>query len=143
MIRERKIKKYTEHFDEGNLFKKIIAFSGKAGTNMLFYALILYFLMIKKDIPIRTRLIFVAALGYFILPTDLISDFIPGLGFTDDLTFITYALTQGTDHITPEIKAMAKSKLRSLLNKGTKKVDNQQDIQEDEVSNDGIVWNEE
>lgn len=140
---ERKIDKYTKYFSEGNLFEKIIAFSGKAGTNMLFYVLVLYFLMINKDIPMRTRMVFMAALGYFILPTDLISDFLPGLGFTDDLTFITYAITQGTDHITPEIKAKAKLKLQSLFKKQTTTKNEQEDILDDEGWNDGIVWSEE
>ena len=127
---EDKVEKYHKYFNKEMLFNKIIAFSGKAGTNILFYALILYFLMTDTDIPMRTRLIFLAALGYFILPTDLISDFLPGLGFTDDLSFMIYAMTQGTDHITPELKSKAKSKLANLVGNKNKK-----DIVEGEKEN--------
>lgn len=136
---EKKIAQYSKYFEKGSLFKKIIDFSGKAGTSILFYALLLYFLIIDKKIPLRTRLIFMAALGYFILPTDMISDFLPIIGFTDDLAFLTYALTQGTDHITPEVKSKAKKKLNSLLKK---EITEEDDI-EDNSWSDGVVWSEE
>jgi uncharacterized membrane protein YkvA (DUF1232 family) len=130
MKAEEKPEKYSRYFDKDSLFNKIVNFSGKAGTNILFYALILYFLVTNTDIPMRTRLIFLAALGYFILPTDLISDFLPGLGFTDDLSFMIYAMTQGTDHITPELKSKARSKLANLVGNKNKK-----DIVTEEDSN--------
>lgn len=34
--------------------------------------------------PTASKGLMLAALAYFVLPTDLIPDFIPGLGFTDD-----------------------------------------------------------
>lgn len=119
MKTEGQINKYSNYFSEQKLFQKIVDYSAKAGKNLLFYAIILYFLVTDRNIPIRTRLIFMAALGYFILPTDLISDFLPGIGFTDDFTFITYAISQGTDNITDEIKLKAKEKLNHLLNNNT------------------------
>ena len=36
------------------------------------------------ETPIRTKGIMLAALAYFVLPTDFLPDIIPGLGFTDD-----------------------------------------------------------
>ncbi len=140
MASKTKLSQYSKYFDEGSFFNKIISFSGKAGTNILFYALILYFLVTDSNIPWRTRLLFTAALGYFIFPADLISDFLPGLGFTDDLAFITYAITQGTDHITPEIKLRAKEKMNSLI--GKKKTP-KQEVKEDDSWSDGVVWTEE
>ena len=140
MYSKNKLIQFANYFNEGSLFEKILAIGRKAGTNLIFYALILYFLVTDKDIPMRTRLVFFAALGYFIFPFDLISDFLPGLGFSDDLTFMTYAITQGTDHITPEIKLRAKEKLNSLLGK---KETPKQDVKEDNSWNDGVVWSEE
>ena len=58
-----------------------------------------------------------AALGYFILPMDLISDLIPGLGFTDDLTFILYAVGTGSEYITAEIKEKAKARINNIFNR--------------------------
>ncbi|PLX13291.1 MAG: hypothetical protein C0598_03980 [Marinilabiliales bacterium] len=107
--------KYTRFFSEQKFLKKLQHYAGKLGTNLLFYAIILYYLISDRNIPLKTRLIFMAALGYFILPMDLISDLIPGLGFTDDLTFIMYAISTGNDHITDDIKQKAKNKLRTLF----------------------------
>ena len=140
MYSKNKLIQFANYFNEGSLFEKILAIGRKAGTNLIFYALILYFLVTDKDIPMRTRLVFFAALGYFIFPFDLISDFLPGLGFSDDLTFMTYAITQGTDHITPEIKLRAKEKMKSLL--GNKEVINQQETEDDNSFSDGVVWSE-
>ena len=109
------LKKYSKYFTESAFQKKFAKLSGKIGGKLLFYLIVLYELMRDKNIPLRNRLIFIAALGYFILPTDLISDFLPGLGFTDDLAFITYAMTSATDYITPEVREKAKMKVDQLL----------------------------
>ena len=52
------------------------------------------------------------ALGYFILPLDILPDFIPLAGFTDDLTAVIWALHTVWKNITPEIKAQAAAKTR-------------------------------
>lgn len=117
---ESQIKKYKKYFNDTAFQKKLRRLSGKLGSNMLFYLIILYELMRDKNIPTKTRLIFVAALGYFILPTDLVADFLPGLGFTDDLAFITYAIGSATDYITPEMRTKAKEKVDQILNRKTK-----------------------
>lgn len=139
MISEEKIKQYSKYFDKNSLFKKIIAYSEKAGTQILLYALILFYLISEKEIPLRIKLILMAALGYFILPADLISDLLPVLGFSDDLAFITYALTQGSDYITPEIQQKAKEKLDNIFKKASPPADKT----EDNSWSDGVVWSEE
>ena len=51
------------------------------------------------------------ALGYFILPIDLIPDFIPIAGYTDDLAALLWAFYAVAKNVTPEIEAQAKRKL--------------------------------
>jgi len=48
-----------------------------------------YYCSIDPSTPGRVRAILLAALAYFILPMDLIPDFIIGLGFSDDATVLT------------------------------------------------------
>ena len=52
------------------------------------------------------------ALGYFILPLDIIPDVILGLGFTDDLAALAWALFTLKKYITPEIERKARERLR-------------------------------
>jgi uncharacterized membrane protein YkvA (DUF1232 family) len=104
---EKKLIKYSKYFNERRLFKKLKSISGRLSIQLLYYILILFYLVSDKSVPYKTRIIFIAALGYLILPTDIVSDFIPGLGFTDDAAFIAYAISNASNYITPEIKEKA------------------------------------
>ncbi len=43
-----------------------------------------------------------AALAYFVMPFDVIPDFVAGLGFTDDAAVMAMAIGLVARHITPE-----------------------------------------
>ncbi len=70
-----------------------------------------YYAAIDKDTPTKTKAILFGALAYFIVPTDLIPDFIAGLGFTDDAGVLMFALSQVRDAIQPKHKDRAKAAL--------------------------------
>ena len=55
------------------------------------------------------------ALGYFILPLDLIADVIPVFGFTDDIAPLTLAYKALQVSVTPEIDAKAQAKVDELF----------------------------
>ena len=67
-----------------------------------------YYCAMDRDTPLRAKGILLAALGYFVLPVDLIPDFIFGLGFTDDIAVLTAAITAVSAHITPAHRKAAK-----------------------------------
>ena len=56
-----------------------------------------------------------SALGYFILPIDVIPDVTPVVGFSDDLAAIAMALALAQVYITPEIEAQAKERIMSIF----------------------------
>ncbi len=62
--------------------------------------------------PIKAKTIIIGALGYFILPLDLIPDVAVGVGYTDDLGALGVALFQVAMYIDEDIKSKAKGKLR-------------------------------
>ncbi len=107
---DKQLSTYRKNYDSDRLIEKLKRNALRLGAEVVIQILSLYYLVVENHAPLKIRLLVMAALGYFILPTDLISDFIPALGFTDDLAFLTYASTQATKYITPEIKQKAQMK---------------------------------
>ncbi|MCF6331818.1 MAG: DUF1232 domain-containing protein [Draconibacterium sp.] len=102
---------YSKYFSEKSLWEKLKKFSKAAGTKVVYAVLLLFYTMKDKSVSVKSKLIIVAALGYFILPTDAIIDLTPVIGYSDDFGVLLFALTQIASNITPEIKEKARSKL--------------------------------
>jgi uncharacterized membrane protein YkvA (DUF1232 family) len=45
-----------------------------------------------RDVPLRSLVLIVAGILYFVAPLDLIPDFLLGFGFVDDVTVLTYVI---------------------------------------------------
>ncbi len=116
-MKKSDILKYRKYYDENRLSEKIFSVIGKVGSGALYYVFLLLLLVSDKKIPTKVRLVFMAALGYFILPSDIIADILPGLGFTDDIAFLTYAVNSASRYITPELKEKAREKMNRVINK--------------------------
>ena len=109
--------KLVQYYNEKDLFRKIKKISGKLGADILYHVLVLYLLLSDKKVPYRKRLIIIAALGYFILPTDFVADFIPVIGFTDDISFLVFAVASVNEHISDEISNKARKAVEKLTGK--------------------------
>jgi uncharacterized membrane protein YkvA (DUF1232 family) len=103
--------KYSKHYSEDSLWKKIRQFSRSAGVTVVYAVLLLFYVMKDKHVSFKTKLSIAAALGYFIFPADAIFDLTPMIGYSDDLGVLLFALTQVSSGITPEIRAKARQKL--------------------------------
>lgn len=73
-----------------------------------------YYAALDPATPRWTKLLLLAALAYFIAPTDAIPDILLGLGFTDDATVFWAAWKMVQDKITPVHRQKAKSAIASL-----------------------------
>ena len=93
--------------DEGVL-KKILLREGRAIAQP---ALEGFELIMDNSTPPQVRISIIGALTYLIVPVDLIPDFIPASGFSDDLVALTAVISLWQHHITPEMKFRAKCKL--------------------------------
>ncbi len=67
--------------------------------------------------PARIKGILFAALGYFIVPTDMIPDFIAGFGFADDASVLTAAMTAISAYMRPRHYAKAQKALLKIPKK--------------------------
>lgn len=103
--------KYQKNYSDNQFWEKIRRVAGKAGVKILYAALILYYALRNPGTPAGDRAKILGALGYFILPIDLMPDFIPMAGYTDDLAALMWALYSVSKHITPEVKIQAREKL--------------------------------
>jgi len=83
----------------------------RAGRTVARPALECLELLLDGGTPPQVRVTVLAALTYLLLPLDLIPDFIPAAGFTDDLVALTALLGLCQRHITPAIRHRAQSKL--------------------------------
>ncbi len=73
-----------------------------------------YYCALDPKTPFHVRATLLAALAYFVLPFDVVPDFILGLGFTDDVTVLTATLLQLRSHLTEEHREKAQEVLKSL-----------------------------
>lgn len=106
---------YERHYDNDGFWKKLRRVAAQAGAKVIYPALQLYFVLQSKEVPLKVKTLIVGALGYLILPADLVPDFIPLLGFTDDLSALLLVLRAVNEHLTPEINRQANERAEKLL----------------------------
>ncbi len=61
-----------------------------------------YYCAMDPATPTRVRAILLAALGYFILPFDMVPDFLAVVGFGDDVTILAAAIAMVRAHMTAQ-----------------------------------------
>jgi uncharacterized membrane protein YkvA (DUF1232 family) len=98
----------TDSVVDQNLLSRLLR---RAGRTVARPALECFEMLVDGATPHQARLTVLAALTYLVLPTDLIPDFIPAVGFGDDMVAITALLGLCSRHITPQIRARAQRRL--------------------------------
>lgn len=106
-----------EQYSDKKFKKKFTNMGGGLGKKAMQAAATLYVALRSPDMPKSNKLIVFAALGYFILPFDLIVDFLPLAGLTDDAFVILTALGKVYLSITDEMKLEAKELIETKFNK--------------------------
>ena len=96
------------------LFAKIKMVLIKAGLELTYKVLQLWYVLQKPEVPYPIKATIVGALMYFILPVDSIPDFLPG-GFVDDMAAIAFALSMATLYVDEEVNEKARKKLIEFL----------------------------
>ena len=73
-----------------------------------------YYCAIDPRTPSASRGILLAALAYFVLPIDIVPDFLFGIGFTDDIAVLWAAFRAVRGNITPEHYVKAREALGEI-----------------------------
>ncbi|WP_232756105.1 YkvA family protein [Vulcanococcus limneticus] len=97
----------SSEVDEGALRRLL----RRAGRTLARPALECLELLLDGNTPPQVRITMLAALTYLLVPLDLIPDFIPAAGFSDDLVALTALLGLCTTHLNDDIRARAQRKL--------------------------------
>lgn len=106
---------YAQEYEDGKFFSVIKKYGKKIGKGVIEKAFTLYFVLKKDNIPLTVKGIVIGALGYLIMPVDLIPDIVPMLGWTDDAAAIAMALSKINSFIDVEVTEQAEEKTRDLL----------------------------
>lgn len=104
------LNKYANEFNPSALMTKIGGVAKKAGLNTVYSALSLYNGMNGKNMSATDKLMIAAALGYFILPVDVVPDFLPG-GLADDAGVLGLVVRTVWKNITNAARQNAKDQL--------------------------------
>lgn len=112
MNRPNDLEKYRGSYSERGLMNKLTAVAKKAGIKAVYAVLLLYYALQSPQTSTKDKSIIYGALGYFVLPLDLVPDFIPLAGFGDDLGALLWALSRVLANITDEVREKARLKLR-------------------------------
>lgn len=107
----RNLENYSDIFSDGKFWKKIGNVARKAGIKVTYCALVLYYALQSPLISSKEKLLILGALGYFILPIDLIPDFLPAVGFTDDIAALIFTIIKLNKSIDESVKDQARAKL--------------------------------
>ena len=73
-----------------------------------------YFCAFDPATPRPVKAMLLAALAYFVVPSDMIPDFIAGLGFTDDATVLLMTLRAVSGSVAPRHRRRARQRLAAL-----------------------------
>lgn len=106
------IKQYKKNYDDSSLWNKLKETATTAGKTVIAKVLLLYYAI--GNMSASEKALVLGALGYFILPIDLIADFYPVVGFSDDLAALAFVFAKVSSKIGPDAKDNARKKMKEM-----------------------------
>ncbi len=110
---EEAIEGKSKYYSDGKFLEKAKKYGTSIGFKALHAAVVLFYTLKDPSLPKQDRMIILGALGYLIFPADLIPDFIPVVGFADDITIIVAAVGKVINSVSDESKVKAHQQLKA------------------------------
>jgi len=70
-----------------------------------------YYCAVDRETPVQVKAVLMGALAYFVMPADMIPDFIAWMGFADDATVLALAIRSVEPHIKDRHRRQARATL--------------------------------
>ena len=102
---------YKDRFTNNGFVEKISRIARRAGSKLVYAALLLYYTLESDKISLKDKAIIIGALGYLISPLDVIPAAIPIAGLGDDLAVLIYVLNKVWGNVNEDVKAKSRDKL--------------------------------
>jgi uncharacterized membrane protein YkvA (DUF1232 family) len=74
-----------------------------------------YYCAFDRNTPLHVKAALIATLAYFVLPADLVPDFLPALGYVDDAASLAATMRLVAAHIQPAHRQAATEALQRLV----------------------------
>ena len=102
---------YANKFSQSEFAEKISRIAKRAGSKLVYAALILYYTLQSDKVSKADKAIIIGALGYMISPLDVIPDAIPIAGLGDDMAVLLFVLNKIWGNVSDDVKDKAKERL--------------------------------
>ena len=110
---------FQGNYSEEAFWEKLKKIASKAGAKVVYYALVLFYTLTDPATPLKYKAVIAGALGYLILPMDLLPDFLPFAGLADDWAALIAAVSYVMTSISQENKDKAREKLKEWFPNAT------------------------
>ncbi|MBO7343145.1 MAG: DUF1232 domain-containing protein [Alistipes sp.] len=111
----KNIERYGVNYSENGLLRKLSRAVRWANAKIIYAALLLYYVLRNDAVTMADKSKIYGALGYFILPTDMVLDLIPMVGYTDDMAALMWAIHTLAKNLPPETTAQARLTLGEIV----------------------------
>jgi uncharacterized membrane protein YkvA (DUF1232 family) len=103
---------FEQAYSEDNFWQKLAQYAKSGGREVVEKALLLYSAAQQEKAPAWAKATIAAALGYFIVPLDAITDLTPVVGYADDLGVLVLAVAAVATYINDDVREQANSRMR-------------------------------
>ena len=105
----------VKNFNDQGYFRKLARYALRLGRPVVEQLYALYYMLRSDATPMRSKMVIVGALLYFVSPIDLIPDILGPLGFSDDLAVVAMVFKQVKAHLTDDIRSKAATATAQLM----------------------------
>ncbi|MEZ5572465.1 MAG: YkvA family protein [Halioglobus sp.] len=106
-------------YSESNFWDKLKRYAKAAGAEVVERALLLYYAAQEEKAPAWAKGTIAAALGYFIVPLDAITDLAPAVGYADDLGVLVLAIAAVSRYINDDVREKTRRRMQSWFGEET------------------------